>query len=300
MQSVATTARPAGALPPTGGYGRRVRALVRATPTGAIGLVIVLAFAVIALAAPLLAPFDPIRSFADAVLDAPGERFWLGTDGNGMDVLSRVIHGTRYAFGIAIPVLVIGMAIGVPIGLYAGYRGGWFDEATLRVMDAIRVFPSIILALAIVSVTGQTLANVVVVIAVLDIPVFVRLVRAEVLALRQSHFVEAAINAGNPTWRVLLVHLLPNCMRGAIAQMPIRMAWAVRVSATLAFIGVGIQAPAPEWGAMIRQGAEYMVSGEWWVSIFPGVALVVLIIGFSMLGDGLEELIDPRRANTTR
>ena len=167
-------------------------------------------------------------------------------------------------------------------------------------MDALRVFPSIILALAIVSATGQSLANVVLVIGMLDVPVFARLVRAEVLALRSSGFVEAAINAGNPTWRIVFVHLLPNCIRGAMAQMPIRMAWAVRVSATLAFIGVGIQAPTPEWGAMIRQGAEYMVSGEWWVSIVPGLALVILIIGFSMFGDGLEELLDPRRNKTSR
>jgi len=157
-----------------------------------------------------------------------------------------------------------------------------------------------VLALALVSATGQTLANVVIVIGMLDIPVYARLVRAEVLALRQGGYVEAAVNAGNPTWRILLVHLLPNCMRGAIAQIPIRMAWAVRISATLAFIGVGIQAPAPEWGAMIRQGAEYMISGEWWVALTPGFALVILIIGFSMLGDGLEELFDPRRSRQAR
>lgn len=217
-----------------------------------------------------------------------------------MDVLSRTMYGARYAFGISIPVLVLGLTLGVPLGLYAGYRGGWFDEVTLRALDAIRVFPSIVLALALVSATGQSLANVVIVIGMLDIPVYARLVRAEVLALRQGGYVEAAVNAGNPTWRILLVHLLPNCMRGATAQIPIRMAWAVRVSATLAFIGVGIQAPAPEWGAMIRQGAEYMISGEWWVALTPGFALVILIIGFSMLGDGLEEVFDPRRSRQAR
>jgi peptide/nickel transport system permease protein len=162
------------------------------------------------------------------------------------------------------------------------------------------VFPSIILALAIVAATGHSLFNVVVVIAVLDVPLFARVVRAEVLALRRSGLAEAALAAGNPTWRILAVHLLPNCLRGAMAQVPIRMAWAVRVTATLAFIGVGIQAPTPEWGAMIRQGSEYMISGEWWVAIFPGTALVILIIGFSMLGDGLEELLDPRRNNGAR
>ena len=278
----------------------RVTAMARATPTGAFGLALVMLFAVLALLAPLLAPYDPIKPFSEQVLAAPGKQFWLGTDGNGMDVLSRTIYGTRYAFGIAVPVLLFGMLFGIPVGLYAGYRGGWVDEVALRCMDALRVFPSIILALAIVAATGQSLANVVLVIGILDVPVFARLVRAEVLALRAGGFVEAAVNAGNPTWRILFVHLLPNCLRGAMAQMPIRMAWAVRVSATLAFIGVGIQVPTPEWGAMIRQGAEFIISGEWWVAIVPGLALVVLVIGFSMLGDGLEEMLDPRRNHGAR
>ena len=285
---------------PGGEWWRKGAALARSTPTGAGGVAIVGFFALMAIFASFIAPFDPIKPFTDNVLAGPGGQFWFGTDGNGMDVLSRTIYGTRYAFGIAVPVLLFGMACGIPIGLYAGYHGGWIDEISLRVMDAIRVFPSIILALAIVSATGQSLANVVIVIGILDVPVFARLVRAEVLALRAGGFVEAAVNAGNPTWRILFVHLLPNCMRGALAQMPIRMAWAVRVSATLAFIGVGIQVPTPEWGAMIRQGSEYIISGEWWVSIIPGVALVTLVVGFSMLGDGLEEMLDPRRSTRAR
>jgi len=285
---------------PVDGARRRVLALLLASPTGTIGLLIVLIFLLLALFAPLIAPYDAIAVSSENVLKGPTARFMFGTDGNGMDVLSRVLYGARYAFGIAVPVLLLGMALGVPIGLYAGYRGGWFDEITLRVMDALRVFPSIILALAIVAATGHSLFNVVVVIAVLDVPLFARVVRAEVLALRRSGLAEAALAAGNPTWRILAVHLLPNCLRGAMAQVPIRMAWAVRVTATLAFIGVGIQAPTPEWGAMIRQGSEYMISGEWWVAIFPGTALVILIIGFSMLGDGLEELLDPRRNNGAR
>ena len=279
---------------------RRILALVRATPTGAMGAAVVLFFALLAIFANQIMPFDPVKPFTDSVLAPPSEQFWLGTDGNGMDVLSRTIYGTRYAFGIAVPVLLFGMLLGIPVGLYAGYKGGWVDEISLRVMDALRVFPSIILALAIVSATGQTLANVVLVIGILDVPVFARLVRAEVLALRAGGFVEAAVNAGNPTWRILFVHLLPNCMRGALAQMPIRMAWAVRVSATLAFIGVGIQVPTPEWGAMIRQGSEFIISGEWWVSIVPGITLVLLVIGFSMLGDGFEEVLDPRRNTRAR
>ena len=137
--------------------------------------------------------------------------------------------------------------------------------------------------------------------AILDCGVqHARQLQVDAVHLRAGGFVEAAVNAGNPTWRILFVHLLPNCMRGALAQMPIRMAWAVRVSATLAFIGVGIQVPTPEWGAMIRQGSEFIISGEWWVSIVPGITLVLLVIGFSMLGDGFEEVLDPRRNTRAR
>jgi len=274
---------------------RRLFFFVRGSPTLAIGATIILAFALAGLLAPWLAPYDPIRTFPDYVLVPPDARFRLGTDDNGMDVLSRTIHGARYAFAISVPVLSIGMIFGVPLGLYAGYSGGWVDEVSLRVMDSVRIFPSIVLALAIVAATGPSLLNLIIAIAILDIPVFARLVRAEVLAARAQGFIEAAVAAGNPTWRVLALHLLPNAIRGALAQIPIRMAWAVRVSATLAFIGVGVQVPTPEWGAMIRQGAESMISGQWWVSLVPGGALVLLIIGLSMLGDGLDDMLDPRR-----
>jgi peptide/nickel transport system permease protein len=174
------------------------------------------------------------------------------------------------------------------------------DEILLRIMDVVRSFPSIVLALAVVAATGQSVVNVVLVIGILDSPIFARIVRAEVLALRSSAFVEAAIAAGNPTWRILFVHLLPNAIRGATALIAVRMAWAVRISATLAFIGVGIQPPTPEWGAMIRQGAEYIISGEWWVATFPGVALVGVVLGFNLLGDGLQDLLDPKRRTSGR
>jgi peptide/nickel transport system permease protein len=279
---------------------RALAVLLRGNLAGVVGGAIVLVFAAIALTAPVLAPYGPLQSFADAVLQPPGGRFPLGTDGNGMDVLSRTFHGARYAFGIMGAVVGFSLVLGVPIGLYAGFRGGWLDEIMLRLMDTVRVFPSIVLAIALVAASGQSLANVIIVIGVLDIPVYARLVRAEVLALRRGGLVEAAVNAGNPVWRILLVHLLPNCLRGTMAQIPIRMAWAVRVSATLAFIGLGIRVPAPEWGAMIRQGSEYMITGDWWVAIVPGFALVLLIIGFSLLGDWLEEVTDPRRGREAR
>ncbi|NCF48543.1 MAG: ABC transporter permease subunit [Bacteroidetes bacterium] len=212
-----------------------------------------------------------------------------------MDVFSRVIYGAKIGFGIAIPAVIISVLIGVPVGLIAGYRGGLLDEVLMRFFDGLRVFPSIILALAVVAATGQSLINVVLVLGFLDSPVFARVVRSEVLALRSSIFVESAIAAGNPTWRILFVHLLPNSIQGAMAQTAVRAAWAVRISATLAFLGVGIQAPTPEWGAMIRQGAEFMITGQWWVGIFPGVALIFLVFGLNLFGDGIQDVLDPRR-----
>ena len=170
----------------------------------------------------------------------------------------------------------------------------------MRFFDALRVFPSIILALTVVAAAGPSLINIVLVLGLLDSPVYARVVRAEVLALRGNSYVEAAVAAGNPTWRVLFVHLMPNAIQGAMAQGAVRAAWAVRISATLAFLGVGIQPPTPEWGAMIRQGAEYMVTGQWWVGIFPGAALIVMVLGLNMLGDGLQDLLDPRRKAATR
>jgi peptide/nickel transport system permease protein len=283
-----------------GEIGARLRAAARRAPAAAAGIGIVGFFAVLAVAAPLLSPHDPLHANPYHVLEAPSARFWLGTDGAGMDIFSRIVHGSRLAFGIALPAVAVALLAGVPLGLFAGYRGGWADEILLRFMDVLRVFPSIILALAVVAATGHSLVNIVLVIGLVDAPIFARVVRAEVLALRGSNFVEAAVAAGNPTRRVLFVHLLPNAIKGALAQSAVRFAWAIRVSATLAFVGVGVQPPTPEWGAMIRQGAEFMVTGEWWVALFPGVALVLLVFGFNLLGDGVQDWMDPRRRTAAR
>jgi len=277
----------------------RLFGVARRSPTFAVGFGIILVFGLLAAFADVIAPLPPTLSFPYATLKPPGtDQFVLGSDGNGMDVFSRVIHGSRYAFGIALPAGIIMAVVGIPLGLIAGWRGGWVDEVLLRVLDVLRAFPTIILALAIVAATGQGFLNVILVVGFLDSPIFARIVRAEVLALRNATFVRAAVAAGNPEWRVLLVHILPNAILGATAQLPLRMAWAVRISATLAFIGIGVQAPAPEWGAMIRQGAEYVISGEWWVALFPGLALIAMVLGLNLAGDGLSDLLDPKRRAT--
>lgn len=269
----------------------------RGFPSIAVGLFIVAVYAVLAVLAPWIAPMDPIKVHADAVLSPPSAQFLLGTDGNGMDLLSRIIYGARYAFGIAVPAVLLSVLIGLPVGLWAGYRGGWIDEVLLRSMDLLRVFPSIILALTIVAATGQSIANVILVIGLLDAPIFARVVRAEILALRGGLLIESARAMGNSTARMLFVHVLPNSISGALTQISVRMAWAIRVSATLAFVGVGIQQPTPEWGAMIRQGAEFMVTGEWWVALFPGLALVTLIFGLNLAADGIQDWMGRRRTH---
>jgi peptide/nickel transport system permease protein len=269
----------------------------RGFPSIAVGLFIVAVYAVLAVLAPWIAPMDPIKVHADAVLSPPSAQFLLGTDGNGMDLFSRIIYGARYAFGIAVPAVALSVLIGLPVGLWAGYRGGWIDEILLRSMDLLRVFPSIILALTIVAATGQSITNVIVVIGLLDAPIFARVIRAEILALRGGLLIESARAMGNGTTRLLFVHVLPNSISGALTQISVRMAWAIRVSATLAFVGVGIQQPTPEWGAMIRQGAEFMVTGEWWVALFPGLALVTLIFGLNLAADGIQDWMGRRRTH---
>ena len=273
----------------------RLRGVSRLSPTATAGVVIILLFGILAIFSGLFMTHDPVSAYPHRILQSPSAEHWFGTDSNGMDVFSRVIYGAKFGFGIAIPAVTISVLIGVPVGLIAGYRGGILDEVLMRIFDGLRVFPSIILALAVVAATGQSLINVVLVLGFLDSPVFARLVRAEVLTLRSSIFVESAVAAGNPTWRILFLHLLPNSIQGAMAQTAVRAAWAVRISATLAFLGVGIQAPTPEWGAMIRQGAEFMVTGQWWVAIFPGIALIFLVFGLNLFGDGIQDILDHRR-----
>ncbi|RST85320.1 ABC transporter permease [Aquibium carbonis] len=274
--------------------GDRLARLWRRSSSFVVGSALVALLVLTALLCGFVSPYGPTQVLPNAILQTPSAAHWFGTDGNGMDVFTRVLYGARYAIAIALPSAFVMVAVGVPLGLIAGYYGGVVDEVLTRMLDVLRAFPSIILALAVVSATGQSLINVVVVIGLIDAPIFARVVRSEVISIRRSDFVASAVVTGNPTWRILFVHLLPNTIKGAAALLPLRMAWALRVSATLAFVGVGIQAPEPEWGALIRQGAEYIISGQHWVAMFPGIALVIAVFGFNLMGDGLQELTDPR------
>ena len=262
------------------------------SPSLLIGLSATVVLVGLGVLAPWVAPYSPTAVFSQDTLAPPGARYLFGTDTNGMDVFSRTLFGIRYAYGIAVPSVAIGLGIGLPLGLVTGYVGGLLDEVVLRILDVVRSFPAIILAMAVVAATGSSLTNLILVIGLIEVPLFARMVRSEVLRLRGGGLVDSAVAAGNPPWRIVFVHLLPNTLRGAISQLAPRMALAVRVSATLAFVGIGVQAPAPEWGAMIRLGSENVVTGEWWVSTFPGLALIVLVLSCNFLGDGLQEWLD--------
>lgn len=260
------------------------------SPSLVTGSLIVAVFLFLAVFGDFVAPHPATEIYASDILSPPSAQFLFGTDGNGMDVFSRVIHGAKWAFFVAIPVVLIGIVLGVAIGLPAGYFGGTFDEVTMRFLDALRVYPIIILALAITSAVGPSVLVVILVIGFLDAPLFARLVRAETVVLRGANFVEASVASGNPVARTMFVHLLPNVVTSVFAQAGVRAAWAVRISATLSFLGVGIQPPTPEWGAMIRQGTEYFVTGQWWVGVFPGLALIALTFGFNLISDGAQDL----------
>jgi peptide/nickel transport system permease protein len=296
--STAADAVPAPPAPPTSGWkalGTSLSSFARRSKLGMTGAAIVLAFVLIALLAPWLAPHSPTESFATNILTPPGSQFLLGTDGNGMDVLSRVLHGARIDLVIATTAVALSVIAGVIIGLITGYVGGWFDTIVLRALDVFQAFPLLVLALAILAAAQGSLASVIFVIALVDTPVFVRLIRSQTQHIRELTYVEAARAMGNPTWRVLLRHILPNAIGPVIVQTAVRLAWAVNIVASLAFVGVGIKVPTPEWGSMIKSGAQYISTGEWWPYTIPGLAILLLTLGFNLLADGLQDHLDPRR-----
>ncbi len=296
---VPATAFDGRALLTSVGPGRRLaRALagfLSQSRPGAMGLAIVVVYAIMAALAPVVAPADPTQVFNGQQLQPPGPTFWFGTDQNGMDVFSRTVFAARIDLGIATAAEVLALAAGVLLGLLTGYRGGWIDFVALRAMDVIQAFPVLLLAIAIVAATSQSISAAIFVIAFIDVPIYTRLVRGEVLRVRETTYVMAAFGLGNPIRRLLRKHVLPNAIPPILTQIAVRYAWTIKVIAALAFVGVGIQVPTPEWGSMIRVGADSIISGYWWPSIFPGLAVVILILGLNLLADGLQDHLNPRR-----
>jgi peptide/nickel transport system permease protein len=260
---------------------------------GAFGLFAL--FVLMAIAGPWLAPYDPLATNATVAMQPPSARHWFGTDALGRDVLSRVMAAARVDFGIALSAVALSSVTGILLGMVAGYYGGWLDRAIGRLVDTIMAFPLFVLAMGIVAALGNTVANIVIATAIINLPFYLRVARAETNVRRDAGFIEAARVTGNSDARVLLVHMLPNILPPAMVQISLNMGLAILNCAGLSFIGLGVRPPAPEWGIMVAEGAQYIVSGEWWVALFPGAVLMLAVFCFNLLGDGLRDIIDPRR-----
>lgn len=250
----------------------------------------------IAIVGPFVTPYDPVHANpADALL-TPSTEHWFGTNAYGADVFTRVVHAARLDLIIATISVLVSFFIGSGLGALVGFSRSWWSNLVLRILEFVQSFPVFIIALALVAVSGPTTENVILVIGVLNVPIFARLVRSEVLGLREKAFVEAGRATGSSTVRLTLKYILPNSMVSAVAQASVSVGFALLLTAGLSFIGAGLQSPTPEWGVMIAEGAGYTVSGQWWMVIFPGLALGLAVLGFAMAGDAIGRMLDPRLA----
>ena len=258
-----------------------------------LGLVVVVLFVVMALCASWIAPYDPIATSWSAVRKAPSHVHWFGTDELGRDVLSRVIWGARASLLAGLVSVCISMLLGVPIGLLGGYVGGWTDGLISRLTDAMLAIPFLILAIALAAFLGPSLTNAMIAIGVSATPVFIRLTRAQVLAVKVEDYVEAARAVGNPHWRIALRHVLPNILPPLIVQSTLAIAAAIIAEASLSFLGLGQQPPAPSWGSMLNTAKNYVDNAPW-MALWPGLSIFLLVLSFNLLGDGLRDALDPR------
>jgi len=254
----------------------------------------ILAVTLASLLAPWLAPYDPDAPDAEATLASVSLSHPLGTDVYGRDQLSRVIHAGRVDLLVALSATAIALTLGSALGAGAGYRGGWVDQLVMRGVDAVMAFPAFILAMAITAALGNSTANVVAAIAITHVPIYTRLIRGEMLRVRETEYAEAARTVGNRPRQIVLYHLLPNCVPPLVVQATLAMGFAILTVAALSFIGLGIQPPQSEWGQMTAEGAGYVVSGEWWLVLFPGFAIMLTVLAFNLVGDTLRDLLDPR------
>ncbi len=280
-------------LPQAGPWRRAARRL-RRRRAAMFGLAIVLGFIVLALFAPWIAPHDPIATSWGAIRKAPTVEHWFGTDDIGRDVLSRVIWGTQASLLAGVVSVSISLALGVPIGLAAGFLGGAVDGLISRITDAFLACPFLILAIALAAFLGPSLSNAMIAIGVSATPIFVRLTRAQVLNIKVEDYIEAARAVGNPPWRIALRHILPNVTAPLIVQATLAIAAAVIAEASLSFLGLGQQPPAPSWGSMLNTAKNYVDQAPW-MAIWPGLAIFLLVLAFNLLGDGLRDALDPRQ-----
>ena len=265
-------------------------------PTIVAGALLMLLFLVAALFAPILSPYDPLGQNISQGLKPPSAEHLMGTDKLGRDILSRLLYGARISLFVGLAVVAVSSIIGSLIGLLAGYLAGWADEIMMRVTDVFFAFPSLILAMAIAGALGPSLRNALIAIIAVTWPVYARLIRGQVLSVKEREFVLAAQTIGVPEWQILLRHILPNSLAPLLVQASFDLGGAILAVAGLSFIGFGAQPPTPEWGVMISEGRNYMAT-QAWLAAFPAVAILLVVAGFNLLGDGLRDLLDPRLQN---
>lgn len=266
---------------------------------GSFGFVVVVAFVLVALAAPLVAPDDPVRTNLRQRLAPPMAHVQdhapsvLGRDQLGRDILSRIIYGSRVTLVVGATSVILGGVVGIALGLLAGFYGGWVERVLMRLVDVQLSLPMMLLALIIVAVLGPSLQNLVIVLALTSWTRYARIVRGEVLSLREREFVLSAVAAGARANRIIVHHILPNVMSAAVVVGTLELARVIIMESALSFLGMGVQPPAPSWGRMLADGRSYMASA-WWLATFPGLAIMILVLGVNMLGDWLRDHFDPR------
>ncbi|MBN1535471.1 MAG: ABC transporter permease [Anaerolineales bacterium] len=260
-------------------------------PLFIFGILVILFYLLVVIFGPSLTVYDPTIPNPQYTLGQPNSDYPFGTDKFGRDILTRVVYATRLDLMIALLVASLSFSIGSLMGCIVGYYGGWLDKVIMRVVDVMFAFPAFILAMAITSALGDTVQNVIIAIATAYTPYFIRLTRGEMLTLRTRQYADAAISVGNPSWRVALIHLLPNALTPSLVQMTLVSGWAILDAAGLAFLGLGITPPTAEWGVMVSEGAQRIITGEWWVWLYPGAAIVLAAFAFNLVGDGLRDIM---------
>jgi peptide/nickel transport system permease protein len=285
----------AGVAPDTGDSpGRLAVRAVLSRPTAVFGGVVLLLVSLLAVFAPWIAPYDPLATSWAAVRRAPSAAHWFGTDEVGRDLLSRTIWGARASLSAGVIAVTIAVGAGVPIGMLAGYVGGWVDAVIGRLTDAMLAVPFLILAIALAAFLGPSLGNAMIAIGVTATPIFVRLARGQVLAARAEDWVEAARAVGNPPARILLRHILPNILPPVMVQATLAVAAAIIAEASLSFLGLGQQPPAPSWGSMLNTAQRFLTQAPW-MAVFPGIAIFLTVLAFNLFGDGLRDALDPKK-----
>ena len=271
---------------------RALRRLIK-QPSAVIGLIIIAAFILIAVFAPLIAPYDPIATSWSLVRKAPSALHWFGTDDLGRDVLARVIYGTRASLAAGAISVTIALAIGVPLGMFAGYQGGFIDGLISRMTDAMLACPFLILAIALAAFLGPSLGNAMIAIGISATPIFIRLTRGEVMSVKVEEYVEAARTVGNPPWRIAIVHILPNILPALLVQATLSVAAAIIAEAALSFLGLGQQPPNPSWGSMLNAAQRFLTNAPW-MAVWPGLAIFLVVLSLNLVGDGLRDALDPQ------